>query len=173
MMPFEISSSLFSANFLGNPREKLFLFSALIIAALAKKKEGSKSLEERGKSRTLDPLFFLWCQNFGISGRYDCPRGQKDPAPLFYGRGTKEEEGRKSASAISPSPPPSLRPDDDSQRRRRSSLPFLSFSIFSLPANARGSSFSRGGRRKRKREREDREDGPSSRMGTPPKKKTG
>ncbi len=136
----------------------------MIIAALAKKGGRAKVWRKGKKSRPLDPLFFLWCQNFGISGRYDCLR-EKDPAPPFLTAG-----GRRRKRAGSPHQQYPSAPTTTLSVGGGPPLPPLPFLLF-LPANARGSPFL--GRRKRKRERGDREDGPSSRMGTPPKKKTG
>ena len=123
MMPFEISSSLFSANFLGNPGET-FSFLSVDHRGAGKKRRESKSLEERKKVTTARSLVFPVVPKFRDFGKVRLPAGKRPRPPFFNGWGTKEEEGRKSASAIS------LRSDDDSQRRRRSSFTPLTLSPF-------------------------------------------
>ncbi len=163
MMPFEISSSLFSANFLGNPGET-FSFLSVDHRGAGKKRRESKSLEERKKVTTARSLVFPVVPKFRDFGKVRLPAGKR-PRPPFLTAG-----GRRRKRAGSPHQQYPSAPTTTLSVGGGPPLPPLPFLLF-LPANARGSPFL--GRRKRKRERGDREDGPSSRMGTPPKKKTG
>ncbi len=136
----------------------------MIIAALAKKK-GEQKFGGKEKVTNARSLVFPVVPKFRNFGKVRLPAGKKDPALLFL-----TAWGRRRKRAGSPHQQYPSAPTTTLSVGGGPPLPPLPFLLF-LPANARGSPFL--GRRKRKRERGDREDGPSSRMGTPPKKRQG